>query len=222
MSARPVGIFGGAFAPFHNGHLRLALEARMRLQLESVRLVPTAHPPHRPDSHIAPQRRYEWVRLAIRREKALVADDCEILREGPSYTIDTLAALKRKAPDTPLVLLIGADAFAHFHTWHRWSEIPALAHLAVVARAGAPLEPPAGCAGLFQGRDTEDPIDLQRIPAGRWIRLDLPLLEISSTRVRRLLRARQSVRGLVPDAILNSMTPADIARLTKDDDATTH
>jgi nicotinate-nucleotide adenylyltransferase len=192
------------------------------LQLDQVRLIPTARPPHRPDSRVSPARRLEWLQLAIRREPALVADDCEIRRDAPSYTVDTLAHLRAQLPDVPLVLLIGADAFGHLHCWHRWPEILELTHLAVVPRPDAQLEPSPETATLLAGREVDDPLALHDALAGRWLRLQLPLLDISSTRIRRLLRNRQSVRGLVPDAILKAMTPADCAALTQDDDAKTH
>lgn len=219
---QPIGVFGGAFAPFHNGHLRLAIEARERLGLREVRLIPTAHPPHRPDSRVEPARRLAWVQLAVKRNKFLVPDDREIRREGPSYTHDTLAELRTQLPEAPLVLIMGADAFAHLHSWHRWSEILDLAHLAVAARPGTLLAPSNETAAALAGRQARDASELREQRAGRWLQLDLPLLDISSTRVRRLLRQGQSARGLVPDAILDSMTAADIAALTKDDDATTH
>lgn len=204
---KAIGIFGGAFAPFHNGHLRLALEARERLQLDQLRLIPTAHPPHRPSSHVSPQRRLEWLRLAIRREQDLIADDREFLREGPSYTVDTLTQLHAEFPDAQFTLLMGADAFAHFHTWQRWGEILELARIAVVPRPGLTTAAPPECAAALQGR---------------WQLLELPLLEISSTRIRRLLKAGQSVRGLLPDAILNSLTAADREALTQDENPITH
>jgi len=184
--------------------------------------VPTAHPAHRPASRVSPQRRLEWLRLAIRRERGLVADDCEIRREGASFTVDTLKALRAELPDTPLVLLVGADAFAHLHCWNRWTQLIELAHVAVFARAGSPLEPPVEVAALLEGREIAEAEALREAAAGHWLRLDLPLLDISSTRIRRLLRQRQSVRGLVPDAILQSLTAADLAALTQDDDAKTH
>ena len=217
----PIGIFGGAFAPFHNGHLRLALEAMERLDLAQVRLIPTAHPMHRPDSHISPQKRLEWVRLAIAKEKGLIADDREIKREGPSYTIDTLLELKKWRPRTPLVLLLGADAFAHFHTWHMWKEILELAHLAVVSRPGASLLPPME-AEILAERHTDTADAFRTVPAGLWMELPLPLMEISSTRIRRLLKSEASVRGLLPDAILDALTPKDIELLTHDDAPSKH
>lgn len=221
MAIAPIGIFGGAFAPFHNGHLRLALEAMDRLQLSQVRLIPTAHPAHRPDSRVSPQKRLEWVRRAVAKEKGLIADDREIKREGPSYTIDTLAELKKWRPRTPLVLLLGADAFAHFHTWHRWREILDLAHLAVVSRPGSALLPPVE-ADILAERHADSVEALRAVPAGLWLELPLPLLEISSSRVRRLLRTGHSVRGLVPDAILDALTPQDLQALTDQDDQSKH
>lgn len=220
MSA--IGIFGGAFAPFHNGHLRLAIEARERLQLDEVRLIPTSLSMHRRNSRVPPQRRLEWIKSATRREKSLIADDCEILRAGPSYTVDTLTALRRQQPQATLVLLMGADAFSHLYTWRRWEELLELAHLAVVSRPGVELTPAPETAEALAGRKVANPGALHRQIAGSWLQFEPPLLDISSTRIRRLIKAKQSVRGLVPDAILNSMTAADLAALSKDDDATTH
>src|ERR1044071_5900846 len=216
-----IGVFGGAFAPFHTGHLRLAIEARERLGLSQLRLVPTAHPPHRPDSRVSPQRRFEWVRLATRRERGLLVDDCEIRRSGPSYTVDTLAELHKLHPRTPLCLLMGADAFAHLNHWHRWKEIVQLAHIAVIQRAGADTPEPE-VLELRAGRVAREPETLREQHAGCWIRLEIPVLDISSTRIRHRLKAGLSVRGLLPDPILHSLTPQDITVLTQDEDSITH
>lgn len=219
---KAIGIFGGAFAPFHNGHLRLVLEARARLGLSEIRLIPTAHPPHRPDSRISPMRRLDWVKLAVRRERGLIPDEREIRREGPSYTVDTLGELRLEFPKAALVLLMGSDAFAHLHTWHRWQELLGLAHLAVIARPGNVLAPSAECSAQLGPLRADKTGQLLSQPSGLWTPLELPLLDISSTRIRRLLKSGVSVRGLVPDAILHSWTTADVSALAKDDDATTH
>lgn len=219
---KAIGVFGGAFAPFHNGHLRLAIEARERLGLSQVRLIPTAHPPHRPGCRVSPLRRLEWIRLALRRERGLVADDHEIQRDGPSYTVDTLIELHEQFPQAALVLLMGSDAFQHLHTWHRWQDLLKFAHIAVVSRPGSLLEPAAETRGYLQSRRAYEPAELHKHAGGRWYQFEVPMLDISSTRIRRLLKSGHSVRGLVPDAILNSMTAADVAALTRNDDATTH
>jgi nicotinate-nucleotide adenylyltransferase len=217
-----IGIFGGAFAPFHNGHLRLALEVKERLGLAQVRLLPTAHPPHRLQPKVSPQRRLEWLKAAIRKEKGLVADDRELRRTGTSYTIDTLLALQEAFPHSRLVLILGADAFAHFHTWHRWQEIVTLAHLAVVSRPGSALSVPKEAVGVLAAQPLVDASQWQKAPWGSWSEVVLPAMEISSTRIRRLLKSGQSVRGLLPDAILNTLSAQDLALLIQDEQSTTH
>lgn len=219
---KAIGIFGGAFAPFHNGHLRVAIEARDRLDLNQVQLIPTAHAAHRPDSRVSPQRRLEWLRAAVRREKNLIPDDREIVRQGVSYTVDTLEELRRDFPRAALVLLMGSDAFEHFHTWHRWPRILELAHVAVITRPGAEPKPSVEASDALLGCRAHDAAALHDRPSGLWMPLEMPLLDISSTRIRRLLLQERSVRGLIPDAILHAMTAADIAALTQDNDATQH
>ena len=213
-----VGIFGGTFAPIHHGHLRLALELRERLALDVVHLIPCAQPPHRDVPAISAQRRLDWVRLACGNEPGLVVDDRELLRQGRSYTYDTLASLRAEMPDASLVLLLGDDAANQFHTWHRWQEIPQLAHLVFVER---PSEPPAHATELtvlLRGRHATDAAALRKQPAGLFMSAAVPPLAISSTRVRALLKARRSVRGLVPQAVIDSFTAEDIHFLTHDEE----
>lgn len=217
----PLGIFGGTFAPIHHGHLRLALELRERLQLQSVRIIPSGRPPHRDEPQVSAERRLEWVRLALQHEPGLLADDRELRRTGPSYTYDTLAELRAELPGRPLVLLLGDDAANQFHTWHRWREIPDLAHLVFVER---PYEPPAPSPELIarlRGRRAQQASDLHAREAGLWLTASIPPLAISSTRVRRLLKAGRSVRGLVPEAVIRSFTAEDISLLTHDEDPAT-
>ena len=214
-----VGIFGGTFAPIHNGHLRLALELRERLGLDVVHLVPSGQPPHRSAPGISSQRRLDWVRLACGNEPGLAVDDREVRREGRSFTYDTLASIRSEMPDASLVLMLGDDAANQFHTWHRWQEIPALAHLVFVER---PFEPPAPSAALIElmrGRRTTEPGALRTQQHGLFMSTAVPPLAISSTRVRALLKARRSVRGLVPQAVIDSFTHEDIDFLTHDEDS---
>jgi nicotinate-nucleotide adenylyltransferase len=214
----PLGIFGGTFAPLHHGHLRLALEVRERLALAAVHLIPSATPPHRDTPQVSAQRRLDWVRLAIAGEPGLIADDRELRRAGPSYTVDTLASLRAEHPDRPLVLMLGEDAANGLPTWHRWRDIVELAHLVFVER---PFEPPApsdSVTALLRGRRAGDVHALHTQPAGLWMPLQIPPLAISSTRIRRLLRAGRSVRGLVPESVIASFTPEDIHLLSHDQD----
>lgn len=213
-----VGIFGGTFAPIHNGHLRLALELRERLGLSQVRLIPAGTPPHRERPGVSAQRRLDWVRLAVGAEPGLEVDDREVRRAGRSFTYDTLAGIRAELGDTtPLLLLLGDDAANQFHTWHRWREIPGLAHLVFVKR---PHQPPAltpELAELLSDRCITDAADLSRQASGLFMATAIPPLAISSTRVRGLLKAGRSVRGLVPQAVIDSFTTEDVAALSHDE-----
>ncbi len=223
-AARPatdaaIGIFGGTFAPIHHGHLRLALELRERLGLSQVLIVPAAQPPHRLAPEISAARRLSWARLAIGSEPALAVDDRELRREGPSYTFDTLQELRYEhGANKPLVLLLGDDAANQLHSWHRWRELFELAHLVFVER---PYEPPAPARELtafLRGRRALGVAELQSRPAGLWFAASIPPLAISATRIRQLLAAGRSIRGLVPDAVIESLTTEDIRALTHDED----
>lgn len=213
-----IGLLGGTFSPIHHGHLRLALEVRERLALDRVHLIPAGEPPHRQNPGISAQRRLEWVRLACGDEKGLFVDDREVRREGRSYTYDTLAGLRAEMPDASLVLLLGDDAANGFHTWHRWQEIPGLAHLVFVERPYEHSAPAAALQALMRGKRVTDAAALRSRPAGLFMTAALPPLAISSTRVRGLLKARRSVRGLVPQAVIDSFTDEDIDFLTHDEE----
>lgn len=205
------------FAPIHNAHLRLAIEVRERLALDRVLVIPCAAPAHRAASAISAARRLHWVRLAVAGDARLAADDRELRRSGPSYTYDTLAQLRAElGAETPLVLMIGEDAANGFHTWHRWREILDLAHLVFVERPFEPADPAAALAALLHGRRAPSATALRARPAGLCWRVAIPPLAISSTRIRGLLAAGRSVRGLVPDAVLHDFTDEDIRLLSHD------
>ncbi len=201
--------------------MRLALELRERLGLQSVRIIPTGRPPHREAPQIPAERRLEWCRLAVQNEPGLIVDDRELRRKGPSYTYDTLAELRGEFPGRPLVLLLGDDAANQFHTWHRWQEIPTLAHLVFVERPFEPPAPSPQLVALLRGRRAAKAEDLREKECGLWTSASIPPLAISSTRVRGLLKAGRSVRGLVAEAVIQSFTAQDLNQLTQDEDPAT-
>ncbi len=201
-----IGILGGTFDPVHHGHLRLALECRERLQLERVNLVPACVPPHRPEPEASPQQRLRMLQLAVENSAGLRADDREIRRGGVSYTVATLESLREKYPDLSLCLILGTDAFRFLHTWHRWTLLPDYAHIIVVERPGsdAQIQAPE-IRQLLSERVTSDPEQLHRSPAGRIFRVDLPVLDISSTRIRHGVAAGRDPRYLTPDNVIAYM-----------------
>ncbi len=200
---RPLGLLGGTFDPIHVGHLRAAIEAREALAAAEVRLLPCAVPPHREQPMATAEQRLEMLEAAIAGIDGLRADARELHRGGPSYTHDTLVSLRAEIGDArPLVLILGADAFAGLPGWHRWRELSEHAHLAVLARPDAHGLIDPRLEDLLASRGTANPADLGRRPAGLVLRLQIPPLPVSSTLIRTRLREGRSVRFLLPDPVV--------------------
>ena len=107
----PMGVFGGTFDPIHYGHLRTAFELLQELRLSEVRFMPCGTPPHRGTPIADAELRVRMVELATEAQHGFVVDDRELQREGPSYSVDTLAALRAEYPTRSLCLIVGMDAF---------------------------------------------------------------------------------------------------------------
>ncbi|MGH8124440.1 MAG: nicotinate-nucleotide adenylyltransferase [Rhodanobacteraceae bacterium] len=210
---RPLAIFGGTFDPVHTGHLRAAWEASEALDAE-VRMVPAKIPPHRPQPVANVTERVAMLRAALAGQRRLQLDLRELDRPGPSYTFDTLASLRSETGDQcPLVLLIGADAFAGLSTWHRWRELFDLAHMCVLTRPAQIPAMPDALANEVASRRADDTPALCDAPAGRVLNMVVSSLGISATRIRALLAAGREPRWLVPQALLDS--PALLAPYRK-------
>lgn len=202
-TARPLAIFGGTFDPVHIGHLRAAWEASEALEAE-VRLVPAKIPPHRPQPIASADERVAMLRAALAGQDRLQLDLRELDRAGPSYTFDTLTSLRAEIGGRrPLVLMIGADAFAGLSTWHRWRELFELAHVCVLTRPAQIPAMPDELAAVVASRSTEDIAGLHAKPAGRVLDMVVSALGISATRIRALLAAGREPRWLVPQALLD-------------------
>jgi len=197
----PIGIFGGTFDPIHFGHLRTAFELMQVLELEELRFVPAGDPPHRDAPLVAASLRLAMVRAAIAGQPGFLADDREVRREGPSYTVTTLAELRAEFPQRPICLVVGMDAFLGMDRWHKWRDILRLAHVAVAHRPGwrAPTE---GVLGqLLSERGTDRVADLREAGAGCVFVHPVTQLEISSTDLRNIIVNGRDPRYLVPDAV---------------------
>lgn len=199
---RPLAILGGTFDPIHVAHLAVAWEAAELLDAE-VRLVPASVPPHRPPPIADATTRVAMLRAALRGQQRLGLDTRELARGGPSYTIDTLHELRAEEGDRPLVLLVGADAFAGLPSWHRWHALFEAAHIGVLSRPGTARAWPAALAAEVAERQASDVRALRGTPCGRVIELDVTPLEISATRIRDLLAAGRDPRYLLPEALFD-------------------
>ena len=193
----PLILFGGTFDPVHRAHTSAARAVSKALGNAPVYLLPNALPPHRPQPVASAEQRLAMLRVAIEPYPELIADDRELRRQGPSWTIDTLIELRAGRPDTPLVLILGADSLANLHHWHRWLDYPALCHLAVLPRPGA--ADPAN--EVLQAFPKTNAAGLLTLPAGRRLMLSSPFLDVSSSAIRRLLAEKAHCPSL-DDAVL--------------------
>lgn len=201
-SVSPLALFGGTFDPIHIGHLSVAWEASELLDAE-VRLMPANVPPHRPPPTASATQRVDMLRAALRGQSRLALDTRELERSGPSYTIDTLEELRREYGERPLVLLLGADAFAGLRSWHRWRELFDVTHLGVINRPGIEACVPVELERAVAARRTDDPGVIRSLPAGKVIELAVTPLEVSATRIRELLAAGRDPRYLLPAGLFD-------------------
>ncbi|MCC5881639.1 MAG: nicotinate-nucleotide adenylyltransferase [Halomonas sp.] len=196
-------MLGGTFDPVHIGHLRSAVELHEALTLDRVHLVPASKPPLRGEPQVTSQERLALLRLGIGDTPGLVADGRELERDGPSYSVDTLASLREEyGSQARLVMALGHDAFLRLTEWHSPGRLFELAHLVVIDRPDhkSPLSP--ALAELIAGREVDSPGVLMQRPAGGLLRLTLPTrLALSATAIRQRLAEGLSVRYLLPEAV---------------------
>lgn len=199
----PIGILGGTFDPVHHGHLRPALELLEQLPLGELRLVPCRVPPHRNQPQATAEQRAAMLELAIAGQAGFILDRRELQRDGPSYMVDTLDSLRQEFPTHPLCLILGQDAFASLHHWHRWQSLSELAHLVVLQRPGYTPTWPTPVAALLRQRQLQHPKQLRQQPAGGVLVQPCSQLEISATGIRQQLAAGYSARYLLPHLVMD-------------------
>lgn len=209
-SRRRIGLFGGTFNPIHLGHLRAAEEVREALKLEQIAFIPSRVPPHKQQDEIdpiaSPAQRLDWVERAVSSYENFFVDRIEIEREGPSYLVDTLTAIRDRDPGAGApVFIIGEDAFAEMGTWREPERIFTLADFAVMTRPPGRLSDlqewiPEVARAAFEF--DENGRKAWHNQAGTQIELvSITPIDISSSQVRRACREEHSIRFLVPESI---------------------
>lgn len=201
-SSEPLAIFGGTFDPVHYGHLRCADEARQKLNLKTLLLLPAGTPPHRKPPRATAKQRLDMLQLAQPEFPRLKIDDRETLRDGPSYMVDTLLELRTELPARPLLLLIGQDAANHLHGWRRWEQLFELAHIVILTRPGAKAQYRPDIEKQIQWRLSEDVISLLQSDAGAVLQLEVASIDVSATTIKSIIRLGRSPRTMLPEPVL--------------------
>ena len=183
---RRIGLFGGSFDPVHNAHLALARQARDELQLDELRWVPAGQPWQKMRPVTPAAQREAMLRLAIADEPRFVIEGCELQRQGPSYTLDTVRELQAAEPGVEWFLVIGDDQYRNLHTWHGFEQLLQRVTLALAQRPGAVDDAAAADA---------------RVRAAPQVALALPPMQISASDIRRRVAAGLDIAALVPPAV---------------------
>jgi len=188
-----VGIMGGTFDPVHYGHLVTAEEARVQFALEHVYFVPNRYPPHKSLDRVTdPEHRYRMTQLAVRSNPRFSVSRLEIDRPGPSYTIDTLHALRAEHAARDLFYITGADAILQIvrGEWERSAELLQLCQFIAASRPGFPID----VHDLRRYNVVGHLLDNLHV-------MEIPALAISSTDIRARVAAGRPIRYLVPDEV---------------------
>ena len=187
-----VGIFGGTFDPIHIGHLLVAEQGREQGRLDAVWFVPAAHPPHKDEPTLTRfEQRVEMLALALAGNAAFRIDELEKERPGPSYTVDTLAELRRRHPGHEFLLLIGSDTLYDLPNWYQPLRVLELAGLLVVTRPGSIVL----TAEQLRTR-LHAPEAVPRLQV-----IETPQIDIASHDLRRRAADGRSLRYFLPRAV---------------------
>lgn len=187
-------LFGGSFDPIHLGHIEVARASQAKLQAQEVIFIPAKQSPHKNvEPSASPADRLHMIALAIANDNGFRVSPCEIDRPSPSYTLDTVKLFRDETKsNTELCFLIGADAIPDLHRWYRIEELMSLCRLCTMCRGG------------FDKPDFS--ILKNQFPPERIAQLEhdvirTPMLNISSTEIRRMLSDGKSVVGIVPGVV---------------------
>jgi len=170
-TSQRIGLYGGAFDPPHTGHFALAQCAISQLKLDLLYIIPTGNAWHKSQSLTTATHRLAMTQLNFADLPAVVVEDMELKRQGPSYTIDTLRELVKRHDSADFFVLLGADQAARFETWKEWQQIAQLAQLAVAPRATSE-------------KDDTQLYEWHNHPQIRLTPLNMPLENVSATDIR--------------------------------------
>lgn len=201
------GLFGGTFDPVHFGHLRAAQELIALLNLDRVIFIPAANPPHKTARFITPfEHRLQMVKLAIAGNDSFSVSDVELLRQGKSYSIDTVRYfLDSHDKNLELYFITGQDAFDAITTWREWQTLLSLCHFAVMTRLGyasgglEKILPRELAAKYVHAEDRDGFIN----PAGKGVFFrKTTFLDISASNIRKSVQHGQPIQYLTPDTVI--------------------
>lgn len=198
-----IGILGGSFDPIHYGHLHIAQTLYQQLHLSEVRFIPCKNPVIDKKVYASAQQRLIMLQRALQDCPYFSIDEQELHRTTPSYTIDTLIALRLELGGTPLGLILGYDNLAHLNHWHQWRSLIQYAHLLIVPRPDQADTYSTDIGVFVEGYQIDDPSLLSQQASGLLFITHVKPLPISATSIRKKIAAGQYPVGLLPPSVLD-------------------
>lgn len=197
-----IGLFGGTFNPIHYAHLKMAEAFYVQVKLEKLIFVPAGQPYHKHnDTNATAQDRFNMVQLAILGNQNFDISDCELMRVGDTYTVDTLLACKEKMDgEGEIWWLMGADSLLTLHDWFRYEDIFQLANIALVPRTGFKRELLHENIARLLKEGLHANLD-EEVNHGKIQFLDMPLYNISSSQIRSLVAEGNDITECVPEKV---------------------
>ena len=179
------GLFGGAFNPIHNGHLKVARAAIKEANLDRLIFIPTGNAPHKEETSVSRSHRFNMICAAIENEEKMSVSDYEINRNEVSYSADTVEYFKEKYPEDEIFFIIGDDSYNALDTWHEPHRILQSSTLLVFPRFGADVKPPA-------------------------IKINMEKEEVSSSQVRKKIKLQKDFKNLLPKKVFDYIIKSNL------------
>jgi nicotinate-nucleotide adenylyltransferase len=196
-------LFGGTFDPIHQGHLQLGQSLAPLIGLQQITLLPNRQPHYRPPPLATIEQRLTMIQLAIQGQPLFTIDDRELRRPTPSYTLQTLQAIRAELGEQhPLLFILGQDAFLTLHHWYHWQKLLHTSHLVVCSRPGYLSDHwPQPLQSHLAARQVMDPERLHEAPHGYLYLAFPPPIPISATLIRHRLQRKESCCQLLPASV---------------------
>ncbi len=204
VSNMSVALFGGTFNPIHFGHINLANHLADYLQVESVRMIPCAIPPHRETPNVSAEQRLAMLQLAIEGNPNLITDDLELKRSGASFSVDTVGYIRQEiGAQTPLFFCLGMDSLITIDSWHRWTDLLDSCHIVVCPRPNYTLPINGVVADWIKQHLCDDITQMKKQSHGYIHLCKIPLLDISSTAIRDSIKCGKNIDQMTALSVVN-------------------
>ena len=190
-----LGVFGGMFDPVHKGHLEAAKYAKELLRLDCVKLIPCNVPNHRKSAYSSGVHRLAMLELVTKNELGIEVDDIELRRTSVSYSLETVKLIKENTVFDSIVFIMGMDSFNSITNWFHWEELFSICSFLVLGRSGASVNAAVSDRIQLKKRITNDVSEFFQKPAGRVLMAGKFNIDLSSTSVRAMLNANESLEN---------------------------